>query len=73
MFPTAHRTPLFTGLAGPEPWSVAGGGSLVATRWQNFLDAGLRAVLWRCVLRRSAGRRRSCGSRMAARVSSVAA
>ena len=40
MFPTAHTTPLFTGRAQSralERWREAA--SLVATRWQNFLDA----------------------------------
>jgi len=40
MFPTAHTTPLFAGRAQSralETWREAA--SLVATRWQNFLDA----------------------------------
>jgi hypothetical protein len=40
MFPTAHSSPLFTGRGRAralEMWREAA--SLVATRWQNFLDA----------------------------------
>ena len=40
MFPTANSTPLFAGRGRAralEPWREAA--SLVATRWQNFLDA----------------------------------
>ena len=40
MFPTAHSTPLFAGRGQAralETWRDAA--SLVATRWQNFLNA----------------------------------
>jgi hypothetical protein len=40
MFPTAHSSPLFAGRSRSralETWREAA--SLVATRWQNFLDA----------------------------------
>jgi hypothetical protein len=40
MFPTAHNTPLFAGWGRAralETWREAA--SLVATRWQRFLDA----------------------------------
>jgi hypothetical protein len=44
MFPTAHTTPSFAGRGQArslETWRDAA--SLVATRWQNFLDAETRA------------------------------
>jgi len=45
MFPTAQSIPLFRQLGRTralETWREAA--SLVATRWQNFLDAELKAV-----------------------------